>query len=69
MKHSFERAPFLTIAAFSYALAFRYYEDIRRATPQSIEYKHAFSSFIIFLVIGTLSIGLYIGLLIADIIS
>lgn len=55
------------IALFSFSLAFRYYEDIRRATPDSVDYKHAFTFFVRFLVIGTLFLGLFIGLIIANI--
>ena len=61
-----EKAPFLTIALFSYSLAFKYFEDLRKAIPKSPEYEHAFSLFIIFLITGTLSIGLYVGFLIAE---
>ena len=61
-----EKAPFLTVALFSYSLAFKYFEDFRKAILKSPEYDHAFSLFVIFLIIGTLSIGLYIGFLVAE---
>jgi hypothetical protein len=61
-----EKAPFLTVALFSYSLAFKYFEDLRRAIPKSPEYDHAFTLFVIFLFSGTLSIGLYIGFLISE---
>lgn len=61
-----EKAPFLTIALFSMGLAFRYFEDFRKAIAKSPEHEHAFSLFIVFLLVGALSIGLYIGFLISE---
>jgi len=61
-----EKAPFLTIASFFLSLAFKYFEDLRKAPPQSAEVNHAFTLFIIFLIIGSLSAGLYVGLMIAE---
>jgi hypothetical protein len=61
-----EKAPFLAIGLFFIGLAFRYFEDLRKALPQSEDFYHSFTLFAIFLFIGTLSIGLYIGFLIAE---
>lgn len=61
-----EKAPFLTIALFSYSLTFKYFEDLRKALPKSAEADHAFTMFIIFLIIGSLAAGLYIGFIIAE---
>jgi hypothetical protein len=58
----------LGIALFSFSLVFRYYEDYRRASPNSVDYKHAFVFFVRFLVIGTLFLGLFLGLIIANMI-
>jgi Mn2+/Fe2+ NRAMP family transporter len=63
---TFEKAPFLTVALFSYSLAFKYFEDFRKALPKSAEADHAFTLFIIFLIIGSLSAGVYAGLIIAE---
>jgi hypothetical protein len=61
-----EKAPFLTIALFSYSLTFKYFEDLRKALPKTAEADHAFTLFIIFLIIGSLALGLYIGFIIAE---
>ena len=61
-----ERPPFLTIGLFFLGLAFRYFEDLRKALPKSEEFDHAFAFFTIFLVIGTLSLGLYIGFMVSE---
>ena len=61
-----EKAPFLAVGLFFIGLAFRYFEDLRKAPPQSDDFYHAFTLFAIFLFIGTLSIGLYIGFIIAE---
>ena len=61
-----EKAPFLAVGLFFVGLAFRYFEDLRKAPPQSGDFYHAFSLFVIFLCVGTLSIGLYIGFIIAE---
>jgi hypothetical protein len=61
-----EKAPFLAIGLFFIGLSFRYFEDLRKAAPKSDDYYHAFNLFVIFLCIGTLSIGLYIGFTIAE---
>jgi len=61
-----EKAPFLTVATFSFSLTFKYFEDFRRALPKTAEADHAFTLFIIFLFIGALSAGLYIGFTIAE---
>jgi hypothetical protein len=61
-----ERPPFLTIALFFLGLAFGCYKDFRKALPQSADFNFALTLLIIFLVFGTLSIGLYIGFIIAE---
>jgi hypothetical protein len=61
-----EKAPFLTVALFSYSLTFKYFEDLRKALPKTAEADHAFGLFIIFLIIGSLALGLYIGFIIAE---
>jgi hypothetical protein len=61
-----EKAPFLAVGLFFIGLAFRYFEDLRKAPPQSEDFYHAFTLFAIFLFIGTLSIGLYFGFIIAE---
>jgi hypothetical protein len=61
-----EKAPFLTIALFSYSLTFKYFEDLRKALPKTAEADHAFTLFIIFLIIGSIALGLYIGFIIAE---
>jgi hypothetical protein len=66
MKKTFEKAPFLAIALFSYSLAFRYFEDLRKALPKSEDFYHAFTLFIIFLFAGSILIGLYFGFIIAE---
>jgi len=63
---TFEKAPFLTVALFSYSLTFKYFEDLRKALPKSMEADHAFTLFIIFLILGSLSAGLYVGFIIAE---
>jgi len=59
-----EKAPFLTIGVSPIIASFRYYEDLRKTIPPVAD--HAFTFFIIFLVIGILSIGLYIGFFISE---
>jgi hypothetical protein len=61
-----EKPPFLTIASTSFSLTFKYFEDLRKALPRSEEYSHAFTLFTIFLVLGTLAIGLYIGFTVSE---
>jgi hypothetical protein len=61
-----EKAPFLTIALFSYSLTFKYFEDLRKALLKTAEAEHAFALFILFLIIGSLALGLYIGFIIAE---
>jgi formate-dependent nitrite reductase membrane component NrfD len=61
-----EKAPFLTIALFSYSLTFKYFEDLRKAIAKTAEADHAFTLFIIFLFIGSIALGLYIGFIIAE---
>jgi hypothetical protein len=61
-----EKAPFLAVGLFFLGLAFRYFEDLRKAPPQSDDFYHALTFSVIFLGIGTLSIGLYIGFIIAE---
>ncbi|OQP50514.1 hypothetical protein A4H97_01355 [Niastella yeongjuensis] len=61
-----EKAPFLALGLFFSGLAFRYFEDLRKAVPHSDDFYHAFTLFVIFLCIGTLSIGLYIGFTVAE---
>lgn len=61
-----EKAPFLAVGLFFIGLAFRYFEDLRKAPPHSDDFYHAFTLFVIFLCVGTLSIGLYIGFTIAE---
>jgi hypothetical protein len=61
-----EKAPFLAVGLFFIGLAFRYFEDLRKAPPHSDDFYHAFTLFVIFLCIGTLSIGLYFGFTIAE---
>jgi hypothetical protein len=65
-KFTLEKAPFLTVALFSYSLTFKYFEDLRKALPKSAEADHAFTLFIIFFFIGTLSLGFYIAFIIAE---
>jgi hypothetical protein len=61
-----EKAPFLAVGLFFLGLAFRYFEDLRKAPPHSDDFYHALSFSVVFFGIGTLSIGLYIGLIIAE---
>jgi hypothetical protein len=61
-----EKAPFLTIALFSYSLTFKYFEDLRKALPKTAEADHAFTLFIIFFFTGTLALGFYIAFIIAE---
>lgn len=61
-----EKAPFLTIALFCLGLTFRYFEDLRKVLPKNAEAAHALTLSSIFFFVGTLSIGLYIGFLIAE---
>ncbi len=61
-----EKAPFLALGLFFIGLTFRYFEDLRKAPPHSNDFYHAFTLFVIFLCVGTLSIGLYIGFIIAE---
>jgi hypothetical protein len=61
-----EKAPFLAIGLFFLGLTFRYFEDLRKAPPQSDDFYHAFTFSITFLAIGMLAIGLYIGFIIAE---
>lgn len=61
-----EKAPFLAVGLFFLGLAFRYFEDLRKAPPQSDDFYHALTLSVVFLGVGTLSIGLYIGFIIAE---
>lgn len=61
-----ERAPFLAIGLFFPGLSFRYFEDLRKAPPQSDDFYHALIFSVVFPGIGTLSIGLYIGFIPAE---
>lgn len=61
-----EKAPFLAVGLFFLGLAFRYFEDLRKAVPKTDDFYHALTFSITFLAIGTLSIGLYIGFIIAE---
>ena len=61
-----EKAPFLTLGVSPIIAAFRYYEDLRKAAPPSNDYHHAFTFFLLFLVIGIFSIGLYIGFYVSE---
>ena len=61
-----ERPPFLTIGLFFLGLAFRYFEDLRKASPQSNDFYHALTFCIAFLAVGMLSLGLYMGLIISE---
>jgi hypothetical protein len=61
-----EKAPFLTLGVSPLIAAFRYYEDVRKAVPPTDDFYHAFTFFLIFLVIGIFSIGLYIGFFISE---
>jgi hypothetical protein len=61
-----EKAPFLTLGVSPLIAAFRYYEDLRKAVPPNDDFYHAFTFFLIFLVIGIFSIGLYIGFFISE---
>lgn len=61
-----EKAPFLTLGVSPLIASFRYYEDLRKAAPPNADYHHAFTFFILFLVIGIFSIGLYIGFTISE---
>ena len=61
-----EKAPFLTIALFFLGLTFRYFEDLRKVLPKNAEADHALTLSFIFFFAGTLSIGLYIGFIIAE---
>jgi hypothetical protein len=54
-----EKSPFLTLGVSPLIAAFRYYEDLRKAAPPNGDFHHAFTFFLIFLVIGIFSIGLY----------
>jgi len=59
-----EKAPFLTIGVSPLIASLRYYEDLRKAIPPGAD--HAFTFFLIFLAIGILSIGLYLGFFISE---
>lgn len=61
-----EKAPFLAIGLFFLGLAFRYFEDLRKAPPKTDDFYHALTFSITFLAIGMLSLGLYIGFVIAE---
>ena len=61
-----EKAPFLAVGLFFIGLAFRYFEDLRKALPKSEDFYHAFTLFIIFLFAGSILIGLYFGFIIAE---
>lgn len=61
-----EKAPFLAVGLFFLGLTFRYFEDLRKASPQSDDFYHALTFSVVFLAIGALSIGLYIGFIIAE---
>ena len=61
-----EKAPFLTLGVSPLIAAFRYYEDLRKAVTPTDDFYHAFTFFLIFLVIGIFSIGLYIGFFISE---
>jgi hypothetical protein len=61
-----EKSIFLAIGLPSLFTSLRYYEDLRKAISKSPDYYHYFSLFIFFLVIGTLFIGLFIGISIAE---
>ena len=61
-----EKAPFLTLGVSPLIAAFRYYEDLRKAVPPTGDFHHAFTFFLIFLVIGIFSIGLYIGFFVSE---
>lgn len=61
-----EKAPFLAVGLFFLGLAFRYFEDLRKATLKSDDFYHALNFSVIFLAIGTLSIGLYLGIIISE---
>ena len=61
-----EKAPFLTLGVSPLIAAFRYYEDLRKAVPPTDDFYHAFTFFLIFLVIGIFSIGLYIGFFVSE---
>jgi hypothetical protein len=61
-----EKAPFLAVGLFSLGLAFRYFEDLRKAPPKSEDFYHAFTLFIIFLFAGSILLGLYFGFIIAE---
>jgi hypothetical protein len=61
-----EKAPFLAVGLFFIGLAFRYFEDFRKTFPPSADFYHAFTLFVIFLVLGIFSIGLYSGFTIAE---
>jgi hypothetical protein len=61
-----EKAPFLTLGVSPLIASFRYYEDLRKAAPPNPDYYHAFTFFILLLVVGIFSIGLYIGFYISE---
>jgi hypothetical protein len=61
-----EKAPFLAVGLFFIGLAFRYFEDLRKAPPHSDDFYHAFSLFVIFLCVGSALIGIYIGIIITE---
>ena len=61
-----EKAPFLAIGLFFLGLAFRYFEDLRKAPPKTDDFYHALTFSITFLAIGIFSIGLYLGFIIAE---
>lgn len=61
-----EKSPFLAVGLFSIGLAFRYFEDLRKALPKSDDFYHAFTLFIFFLFAGSILIGLYFGFIIAE---
>lgn len=61
-----EKAPFLAVGLFFIGLAFRYFEDLRKAPPHSDDFYHAFGLFVIFLCVGLVLIGIYIGIIITE---
>jgi hypothetical protein len=61
-----EKPPFLAVGLFFIGLAFRYFEDLRKAPPHSDDFYHAITLFIIFLFVGPALIGIYIGITITE---
>jgi hypothetical protein len=57
------------IALFCFSFVFKYYEDARRATPGTAEYKHAITFQVRFLFVGALFLGLFLGLIIVNIVA